>query len=145
MKASQLQDFEGVLGKSCPEDFGRAFELLQSSQTFTTRFLPDMHYRFAQDNKITQSLVDMYKEAVSNQDKKQAQCVLALYSPFHSQQHTMQLLECSKHACEQASLAHIIQNLSAPQKTCTVTVLALPQPLDPHKITRNDIKLFGGY
>jgi hypothetical protein len=101
LKASLLQDFEDTLDKSCPEDFGRAFELLQ----------------------FTQSLVDMYKEVVSKQDKKQTQCVLDLYSPFHSQQHTMKLFECSKHGCEQDNLDHRIRNLSAPQKTFTVTVL----------------------
>ena len=93
LQASLLQDFETALGKVCPQDLGQAFELLQSSQAFKTRFLPDMHYRFAQDDKTTQSLVDMYKEAVWNEDKKQAQWVLALYSPFHSQEHTMQLFE----------------------------------------------------
>jgi hypothetical protein len=51
LKVCLFQDFEGVLGKTCPEDFGRAFELLQ----------------------FTQSLVDMYKEVVSKQDKKQTQ------------------------------------------------------------------------
>jgi len=59
LKASLLEDFEAVLGKACPDDLGRAFELLQSSQAFQTRFLPDMHYRFAQDDKSTQTLVDM--------------------------------------------------------------------------------------
>jgi hypothetical protein len=124
LKASLFEDFEAALGKTCPDDLCRPFELLQSSQAFQTRFLPDMHYRFAQDDKSTQTLVDMYKEAVSKQDKKQAQWVLALYSPFHSQQHTMKIFECSKHACEQANLTHRIRNLPAPEKTCTVTVLA---------------------
>ena len=31
LKASLLQDFESALGKACPEDWDRAFELLQSS------------------------------------------------------------------------------------------------------------------
>ena len=122
LKASLLEDFEAALGKACPDDLGRAFELLQSSQTFQTRFLPDMHHCFAQDDKSTQTLVDMYKEALSQQDKKQAQWVLALYSPFHSQEHTMNLFQCSEHACKQANLAHTIRNLSCPQQRCTVTV-----------------------
>jgi hypothetical protein len=104
LNASLLEDFKAALGKACPDDLGRAFELLQSSQAFQTRFLPDMHYRFAQDDKSTQTLVDMYKEAVSKQDKKQAQWVLALYSPFHSQEHTMKLFQCAEHACKQANL-----------------------------------------
>lgn len=124
LQASLLQDFETALGKVCPQDLGQAFELLQSSQAFKTRFLPDMHYRFAQDDKTTQSLVDMYKEAVLKADKKQAQWVLALYSPFHPQDHTMQLFQCSEHNCKQANLAHRIRNLPAPQKSCTVTVLS---------------------
>jgi len=123
LKASLLEDFEAALGKACPEDWDRAFELLQSSQSFQSRFLPHMHYRFAQDDKSTQTLVDMYKEAVSKQDKKQAQWVLALYSPFHSQEHTMKLFQCSEHACKQANLAHRIRNLPSPEKRCTVTVL----------------------
>ena len=36
----------------------------------------------------------------------------------------MQVFDCSKHACEQANLTHRIRNLPAPEKTCTVTVLA---------------------
>jgi hypothetical protein len=123
-KSSLLEDFETALGKVCPQDLGQAFELLQSSQAFKTRFLPDMHYRFAQDDKSTQALVDAYKAAVSKKDNMQAQWVLALYSPFHSQEHTMQLFQCSKHACEQANLAHRIRNLPGPQMSCTVTVLA---------------------
>ena len=55
LKTSLLEDFETALGKVCPQDLGQAFELLQSSQAFKTRFLPEMHYRFAQDDKITQS------------------------------------------------------------------------------------------
>ena len=104
LKASLFEDFEAALGKTCPDGLGRAFELLQSSQAFKTRFLPDIHYRFEKDDKTTQSLVDMYKEAMWKEDKKQAQWVLALYSPFHSQEHTMQLFECSEHACKQANL-----------------------------------------
>jgi hypothetical protein len=124
LKASLLQDFETALGKVCPQDLGQAFELLQSSQDFKTRFLPDMHDRFAQDDKTTQSLVDMYKEAVWKEDKKQAQWVLALYSPFHSQEHTRQPFQCSEHACKQANLTHRVRNLPSPQKSCTVTVLS---------------------
>jgi hypothetical protein len=112
------------LGKVFPDDLAEAFELLQSSQAFKTRFLPAIHYRFAQDDTNTQALVDMYKAAVSKKDKMQAQWVLALYSPFHTQEHTMQLFQCSKHACEQANLAHRIRNLPGPQMSCTVTVLA---------------------
>ena len=65
LRASLLEDFEAALGKTCPQDLGRAFELLQSSQAFQTRFLPDMHYRFAQDDTSTQALVDAYKADVS--------------------------------------------------------------------------------
>ena len=123
-KASLFQDFETALGKVCPEDLAQAFELLQSSQSFKTKFLPAIHYRFAQDDKSTQALVDAYKAAVSKQDKKEAQWVLALYSPFHSQELTMQLFECSEHACKQANLVHRIRNLPSPQKSCTVRVLS---------------------
>ena len=118
LQACLLEDFESTLGKVFPDDLAEAFELLQSSQAFKTRFLPAIHYRFAQDDTNTQALVDMYKAAVSKKDKMQAQWVLALYSPFHTQEHTMQLFQCSKHACEQANLAHRIRNLPAPQKSC---------------------------
>jgi hypothetical protein len=124
LKASLFEDFEAALGKTCPDGLGRAFELLQSSQAFKTRFLPDIHYRFEKDDKTTQSLVDMYKEALRKENKKQAQWVLALYSPFHSQEHTMKLFECSEHACKQANLTHRVRNLPSPQKSCTVTVLS---------------------
>ena len=53
LKASLLQDFETALGKVCPQDLGQAFERLQSSQAFNTKFLTDMYYRFAQDDKRT--------------------------------------------------------------------------------------------
>ena len=62
--------------------------------------------------------------AMSHQDKKQAQWVLALYSPFHQQELTMELFQCSEHSWKQANLAHRIRNLSSPQKSCTVTLLA---------------------
>jgi hypothetical protein len=123
-KASLLQDVETALGKVCPQDLRQVFELLQSSQDFKTRFLSDMNYRFAQDDKTTQSLVDMYKETVSKEDKKQAQLVLTLYSPFHSQEHTIHLFQCSEHTYKQDNLTHRIRNLPSPEKRCTVTVLA---------------------
>jgi hypothetical protein len=124
LKTSLFEDFETAFGKVCPQDLGQTFELLQSSQAFKTRFLPEMHYRFAQDDKITQSLVDLYEEARSNQDKKQAQWVLVLYSPFHQQELKMKLFRCSEHACKQVNMVHRIRNLPSPQKSCTVTVLA---------------------